>query len=112
MRLRLATLAESEPQLSLMLQLAAVLDGSFEQRHMEAVWALLHPEQRAGLGDLLLRLLDLKLLKHLSSSGQAQSGPQTQRRRSSSANKIGHYVFQHLTLYDSASQPLQLHITH
>ena len=44
-RLRLATVEEADAELDLLLQLAAVLGGSFEASIVEPVWALLHEDE-------------------------------------------------------------------
>ena len=91
-RLRLATVEEQEPALYLLLQLAVVLSGSFVTAHVEAVWSLLQPEGvqvgAAEVEKLLMRALELKLLKQLSASGVTG-----QRRRSTAANTRVHFVF-------------------
>ena len=99
-RLRLAGVEQQEPALYLLLQLAAVLSGSFVATHVQAVWPLLLQPPSAGDGEcaptevegLLARALQHKFLKLLSSSGVTTS--RGQRRRSSAANTGTRYVFQ------------------
>ena len=87
-RLRLATVGETDPTLALLLSVMAVLGGSFTLPVATSMWRVLVPD-----GDItasIAKALEQKFVKFLSASGaQHAAGTGSRRRSSSSSSAAG-----------------------
>ena len=82
-RLRLATVGETDPTLALLLSVMAVLGGSFTLPVATSMWRVLVPD-----GDItasIAKALEQKFVKFLSASGAQHAAGTGSRRRSSSS---------------------------
>ena len=103
-RLRIEAVQERDPHLNRLLQLTAVMGGSFNLKTITPAWLAIGGEA-AHLNDTIHAGVAQRLFKYMTSSGQA-SGQHSQRRRSSAAHVPGRWVFHHLRIQDMVRQLL------
>ena len=96
-RLRLATVGETDPTLALLLSVMAVLGGSFTLPVATSMWRVLVPD-----GDItasIAKALKHKFVKFLSASGAQRAAGTGSRRRSSAAGDAqNRWAFHHRAL--------------
>ena len=95
-RLRLATVRETEPALDTLLQLCTCMGGSFNHDAVQKVWQALVGSDVSLLNHAIQRGVQLRLLKYVTSAGVTSGAGQNARRRSSAASDVGRWYFNHL----------------
>ena len=105
-RLRLATVRETEPALDTLLQLCACMGGSFNHDAVQKVWQALVGSDVSLLNHAIQRGVQLRLLKYVTSAGVTSGAGQTARRRSSATSDVGRWFFHHLRIQDSMGELL------
>ena len=104
LRLRLASVAERDAPLHLLVKLAAVLGGAFTGPQLSTIWATLGDvggggDARGSVEEVITRGMKKRLLKYMAPSG---SGGAASRRRSSAVHtkQEGQWAFWHLRIED------------
>ena len=103
-RLRLATVGETDLALALLLSVMAVLGGSFTMPVVTSVWCALAPDGDPGdITALIAKALKHKFVKFLSASGAQRAGGAGSRRRSSAAGDAqNRWAFHHRAIHPAS----------
>ena len=104
-RLRIEAVRLRDPSLDHLLQLTAVMGGSFTLEAVTCAWLAIGGEA-AQLNAAVQAGVEQRLLKYMTSSGQA-AGQGAQRRRSSVGSAAaGRFTFHHLRIQENVRQLL------